>query len=221
MFPAASTPAGPLLPTPTFASNVTAVTDTFVLFNKFGSYVPGTALAAFVNGPVPGATLTTKIFVTPPAGKNPTVRFVVPPPASTSTTTTFVATLGPAFVTVITFVYVAPPTTLPGPTFVTTTSATFVTTVTTAGLITGGPFVGTPTATFVKDPLAGALDGAPTVKLTFVTDPLPSVPKFHVTIPAPLTPPPLALTKLTPAGNVSVTTTPPATLGPLFVTLNV
>src|SRR5476649_234226 len=140
MFPAASTPAGPLLPTPTFASNVTAVTDTFVLFTKFGSYVPGVALAAFVNGPVPGATLTTKIFVTPPAGKNPTVRFVVPPPASTSTTTTFVATLGPAFVTVITFVYVAPATTLAGPTFVTTTSATFVTTVTTGGLVL---FVGT------------------------------------------------------------------------------
>src|SRR5476651_229807 len=220
MFPAASTPAGPLLPTPTFASNVTAVTDTFVLFNKFGSYVPGTALAAFVNGPVPGATLTTKIFVTPPAGKNPTVRFVVPPPASTSTTTTFVATLGPAFVTVITFVYVVPATTFAGPTFVNTTSATFVTTVTTGGLNTGAPFVGTACATFVTLPPAGALLGATTVSVTFVTCPFVRLPKLHVTTPPAFTPPPPALTKVTPA-STSVTSTPPATEGPKFVTLNV
>src|SRR5450631_1760592 len=218
MFPAAKIPAGPAFPTPTFATSVTAA---FVLFNKFGSYVPAVTLAAFVNGPLPGATLTTKIFVTPPAGNVPTVMFVVPPPASTSTTTTFVATDGPAFVTVTTFVYVDPATTLPGPTFVTATSATFVTTVTTGGLTTGGPFVGTPVATFVKDPLAGAFDGALTVKLTFVTAPFVSVPMFHVTTPPPLTPPPPALTNTTPAGSASVTTTPPATLGPLFVTLNV
>src|SRR5471032_469612 len=170
MFPPASTPPGPAFPTPTFASNVTAVTAAFVLFNRFGSYVPGVTLTTFVNGPDPGATLTTKMFVTPPAGKTPIVMFVVPPPANTSTTTTFVATLGPAFVTVITFVYVVPATTVAGPTFVTITSATFVTTVTTGGLNTGGPFVGTPTATFVNDPLAGALLGATNVKLTFVTE---------------------------------------------------
>jgi hypothetical protein len=209
------------LPTPTFATSVTAVTLAFVLFNKFGSYVPGVTLTTFVKGPLPGATLTTKMFVTPPAGNTPIVRFVVPPPASTSTTTTFVAVEGPAFVTVITFVYVVPATTVPGPTFVTTTSATFVTTVTTGGLNTGGPFVGTPTATFVTLPPAGALLGATTVTLTFVTAPFVNVPNAHVTIPTPPDPPPLALTKLTPTGNVSVTTTPPATLGPLFVTLNV
>src|SRR5471032_1354502 len=169
MFPAASTPAGPALPTPTFASSVTAVTATFVLFTRFGSYVPVLALATFVTGPDPGATCTTKIFVTPPAGRTPIVMFVVPPPGSTSTTTTFVATLGPAFVTVITFVYVDPATTLPGPTFVTTTSATFVTTVTTGGLVlfvgTGSPVGDATTAVLVKEPPAGAFDGALTVNV--------------------------------------------------------
>ena len=75
-----------------------------MLFNRFGSATGDPALAVFVSGPPPGATDTMLMFVTPPAGNVPTLMFVVPPPGSTSTTSTFVATLGPAFVTLITFV---------------------------------------------------------------------------------------------------------------------
>lgn len=48
-----------------------------------------------------------------------------------------------------------------------------------------------------------------------------NVPTLHVTKPALVTPPPLALTNVTPAGNVSVTVTLLALDGPKFVTLMV
>ena len=69
-------------------------------------------------------------------------------------------------------------------------------------------------ATFVNVPLAGAV----TVTVTLLTCEAASVPKFHVTNPPPTTPPPLALTEVTPTGNVSVTTTLLADDGPKFVT---
>ena len=70
-------------------------------------------------------------------------------------------------------------------------------------------------ATFVSEPLAGAV----TITVTLLTAPLANVPKVQVTIPALLTPPPLALTNVTLAGNVSVTTTLLALDGPKLVTL--
>ena len=104
-FPPAYAPATfATFPTARSASGVTATTAAFVLFNRFGSATGDPALAVFVSGPPPGATDTMLMFVTPPAGNVPTLMFVVPPPGSTSTTSTFVATLGPAFVTLITFV---------------------------------------------------------------------------------------------------------------------
>ena len=103
--PAAYAPATfATFPMPKFASSVTLITAVFVLFPKFGSYVPPTALATFVSGPAPGAREIMLMFVTPPAGKLPTLILVVPPPGNTSTTTTFVATDGPAFVTLMRFV---------------------------------------------------------------------------------------------------------------------
>ena len=69
-------------------------------------------------------------------------------------------------------------------------------------------------AVFVSVPLAGAV----TVTVTLLTWPLASVPRLQLTTPLVLTPPPLALTNVTVAGKVSVTTTPLALDGPKFVT---
>jgi hypothetical protein len=69
-------------------------------------------------------------------------------------------------------------------------------------------------AVFVNEPLAGAV----TVTLTLLTWPLASVPKLQFTTPLLLAPPPVAETKVTPSGNVSVTTTLLALDGPKFVT---
>ena len=69
-------------------------------------------------------------------------------------------------------------------------------------------------AVFVNVPLAGTV----TVTVRLLTWPLAKVPRLQLTTPLVFTPPPLALTKLTPAGNVSVTTTLLALDGPKFVT---
>ena len=72
-------------------------------------------------------------------------------------------------------------------------------------------------ATFVKEPEAGAV----TVTVTLLTWPLVNVPSAQVTVPELFTPLPDATTKLTLAGNVSVTTTLLALDGPTFVMLMV
>jgi hypothetical protein len=69
-------------------------------------------------------------------------------------------------------------------------------------------------AKLVSEPLAGAV----TVTVRLLTWPLANVPKLQLTTPLVLTPPPVALTKLTPNGNVSVTVTLLALEGPKFVT---
>jgi hypothetical protein len=69
-------------------------------------------------------------------------------------------------------------------------------------------------AVFVSVPEAGAV----TVTVTLLTWPLASVPRLQLTTPLVFNPPPEALTKLTPNGNVSVTTTLLALDGPKFVT---
>ena len=69
-------------------------------------------------------------------------------------------------------------------------------------------------AVLVNEPLAGAV----TVTLTLLTWPLVNVPKLQFTTPPVFTPPPLALTNVTPNGNVSVTVTLLALDGPKFVT---
>jgi len=62
------------------------------------------------------------------------------------------------------------------------------------------------------------LVGAVTVTVRLLTAPLTSVPKDQFTVPLLLTPLPLADTKVTPAGNISVTTTLLAADGPKLVT---
>src|SRR5438477_374197 len=105
-----------------------------------------------------------------------------------------------------------------GPLLLTATSASGVTAVVTGGvmLFVGfGSLVGEPAlATFVKLPLAGAC----TVKVTLLVAPLARLPNAQVTTPLLFTPPPLALTKVAPAGTASVTVTLLAADGPRFVT---
>ena len=98
------------------------------------------------------------------------------------------------------------------------TSATGVTVVIT-GRVTLLVLLGSPVgvltlAMFVNVPLAGAV----TVTVTLLTWPLASVPRLQLTTPLLFTPPPVALTNVTVAGKVSVTTTPLALEGPKFVT---
>jgi hypothetical protein len=69
-------------------------------------------------------------------------------------------------------------------------------------------------AVFVSVPEAGAV----TVTVRLLTWPLVKVPNVQLTTPLVFTPPPVALTKLTPKGSVSVTTTLLALDGPKFVT---
>src|SRR5579862_2527911 len=78
-----------------------------------------------------------------------------------------------------------------------------------------GSLVGEATrAVLFSVPLVGAV----TVTVTLLTAPLASVPNDQFTVPALLTPLPLADTKVTLAGKVSVTTTPLAADGPKLVT---
>jgi hypothetical protein len=69
-------------------------------------------------------------------------------------------------------------------------------------------------AVLVSVPLAGAV----TVTVTLLTWPLAKAPKLQLTTPLLLAPPPLALTNVTVAGNVSVTVALLALDGPKFVT---
>ena len=69
-------------------------------------------------------------------------------------------------------------------------------------------------AVLVSEPLAGAV----TVTVRLLTWPLASVPRLQLTMPLVFTPPPVALTNVTPKGNVSVTVTLTALEGPKFVT---
>jgi hypothetical protein len=78
----------------------------------------------------------------------------------------------------------------------------------------GSPVGELTAAVLVSEPLAGAV----TVTVTLLTWPLANVPRLQLTTPLVLAPPPLALTNVTPSGNVSVTTTLLALDGPKFVT---
>jgi hypothetical protein len=108
--------------------------------------------------------------------------------------------------------------TLAGPVLPRPTSATGVTVVMTGAVtlfvLFGSPVGELTAATLVKEPLAGAV----TVTLTLLTWPLVNVPNVQFTTPLVFNPPPVALTKLTPNGRVSVTTTLLALDGPKFVT---
>jgi hypothetical protein len=81
-------------------------------------------------------------------------------------------------------------------------------------VLLGSPVGELTLAVFVSVPLAGAV----TVTVTLLTWPLVSAPKLQLTTPLVLIPLPLADTKVTVAGNVSITTTLLALEGPKFVT---
>jgi len=108
--------------------------------------------------------------------------------------------------------------TLDGPVLPKPISATDVTVVVTGGVtlfVRSGSLVGEATlAVLFSVPLAGAV----TVTVRLLTAPLASVPKDQFTTPLLFTPLPLADTKVTPTGKVSVTTTPLAADGPKLVT---
>jgi hypothetical protein len=108
--------------------------------------------------------------------------------------------------------------TFAGPVLPRPTSATGVTVVMT-GAVTLFVLFGSPVGEFtlaalVSEPLAGAV----TVTVTLLTWPLVNVPRLQFTTPLVLAPPPVALTNVTLAGRLSVTTTLPALDGPKFVT---
>jgi len=98
------------------------------------------------------------------------------------------------------------------------TSATGITVVLTGGVtlfVRFGSLVGEDTpAVLFSVPLVGAV----TVTVTLLMAPSASVPKDQLITPLLFTPLPLADTNVTPAGNVSVTTTLLADDGPKFVT---
>ena len=98
-------------------------------------------------------------------------------------------------------------------------SATGVTAVMTGGVVLFKIFVSAvgelTLARFVNVPLAGAV----TVTVRLLDWPEASTPRFQLTTPALFEPLPLAVTNVTPAGKLSVTTTPLALDGPRFVTL--
>jgi hypothetical protein len=108
--------------------------------------------------------------------------------------------------------------TLAGPVLPIATSATRVTVVMTGAVtlfvLFGSPVGELTLAKLVSEPLAGAV----TVTVRLLTWPLANVPKLQLTTPLVLTPPPVALTNVTLAGRVSVTTTLLALEGPKFVT---
>src|SRR5882724_11312714 len=97
------------------------------------------------------------------------------------------------------------------------TSATGVTPVITGGvmlLVEFGSLVGELTlAVLVSEPLAGVV----TTRVRLLIWPLARLPRLQFTTPLLFTPLPLALTNVTDAGKVSVTTTLLATDGPKLV----
>jgi hypothetical protein len=135
-----------------------------------------------------------------------------------SVTVTLLALEGPKFVTDIVYTKLLVAGTvaaavLPKPT--SATGATVVMTGTVTLFVEFGSTVGELTlAVLVNEPLAGAV----TVTVILLTWPLARVPNVQFTTPLVFTPPPEALTKLTPTGNVSVTVTLLALEGPKFVT---
>jgi len=108
--------------------------------------------------------------------------------------------------------------TVDGPVLPKPRSATGVTVVLTGGVTLfvriGSPVGEDTLAVLFSVPLAGAV----TVTVRLLTSPLASVPNDQFTVPLLSMPFPLADTKVTPTGRVSVTTTLLADDGPKFVT---
>jgi hypothetical protein len=185
-----------------------------------------------VNEPLAGAVTVTVILLTWPLAKAPKLQLttpllLAPPPladtkvtvaGNVSVTVTLLAVEGPKFVTEIVYTRLLLASTFAAAVLPIPTSATGVTVVMTGTVtlfVEFGSTIGELTAaTLVSEPLAGAV----TVTVMLLTWPLAKAPKLQLTTPLLLAPPPLALTNVTVAGNVSVTVTLLALDGPKFVT---
>jgi hypothetical protein len=208
------------------------MTGTVTLFVLFGSPVGVLTLAVFVSVPLGGAVTVTVILLIWPLASVPRLQLttpllLAPPPVAltnvtvagnVSVTVTLPALDGPKFVTEIVYTKLLVAGTVAEPVLPRPTSAAGVTVVMT-GAVTLFVLLGSTVgelalAVFVSVPLAGAV----TVTVTLLTWPLAKVPNVQFTTPLVFTPPPVALTKLTPKGSVSVTTTLLALDGPKFVT---
>jgi hypothetical protein len=229
----ARTVAEPVLPRPTSATGVTVVmTGAVTLFVLFGSPVGELTLAVLVREPLAGAVTVTVILLIWPLANVPNVQLTTPlvltpppvaetkvtPRGNVSVTVTLLALDGPKFVTEIVYTRLLLAGTVAEPVLPIPTSATGVTVVMTGEVMLFVEFGSTvgelALAVFVSVPLAGAV----TVTVRLLTWPFASVPRFQLTTPLLLAPPPLALTNVTVAGRVSVTVTPLALEGPKFVT---
>src|SRR5208282_5015472 len=219
---------------PTSATGVTEVmTGGVMLLVRLGSPVGELAVAMLVSEPLAGAFTVKVRLLTAPLARVPRLQFTTPallappplaltkltPAGNASVTTTPLALEGPKFVTLIVYVRLLVALTNAGPLLPIPTSATAVTVVMTGTLVLfvrlGSPVGELAVAMLVSDPLAGAV----TVTVTLLIWPLVNVPRLQLTTPPLLIPLPLAPTKLTLAGNASVTTTPLALEGPKLVTL--
>jgi hypothetical protein len=229
----AGTLAAPVLPKPTSATGVTVVmTGEVMLFVLLGSTVGELTVATLVNVPEAGAVTVTVTLLTWPLVKTPRLQLTTPlvfnpppvaltnvtPKGSVSVTTTLLALDGPKFVTDIVYTRLLDAGTLAAPVLPKPTSATGVTVVMTGTVtlfVLLGSTVGELTlAVFVNEPLAGAV----TVMVRLLTWPPVNVPRLQLTTPLVFTPPPVALTNVTPNGRVSVTITLLALDRPKFVT---
>src|SRR6202142_1687884 len=217
----------------TSASGVTVViSGRLVLLVRLGSPVGVLTLATLVSEPLDGALTVTVTLLTAPLINVPRVQLttpllLAPPPEAltkvtlagrASVTTTLPALEGPRLVTEIVYVTLLEARTLAGPVLLMATSATGVTVVITGRLVLlvrlGSPVGVLTLAMLVRLPEAGAV----TVTVTLLVWPLASVPRVQLTTPLLFKPPLVALTKVTVAGRLSVTTTPPALEGPKLVT---
>src|SRR5664280_1155068 len=207
------------------------MTGGVTLFVELGSPVGVLTLAVLVSEPLAGAVTVTVTLLTWPLASVPKLQLTLPllltpPPVAltnmtlagrVSVTTTLLALDGPKFVTEIVYTRLLAASTLAGPTLPIPTSATGVTVVMTGAVtlfvLFGSPVGELTLAVLVSEPLAGAV----TVTVTLLIWPLVNVPRLQLTMPLVLTPPPVALTNVTPNGNVSVTVTLFALEGPKFV----
>ncbi len=210
-----------------------------LLLAGVGSGVVDVLAAMSSSVPVAGAvTVTLYAWLAPLAsdaiaGQVTTLPLTVPPPValtkvaeagSVSVTTTLAAAVGPLFATVIEYVTGWAASTVAGPVFVVTTSAWLSTVVVTrlAGseplllFELRSPLAAVLATMLVKRPAAGT----DTVTAYAWLAPLASdAITGHVTTFPDRVPPPVTLTNVRPAGNVSVTTTPSAFTGPAFCTV--
>jgi hypothetical protein len=213
-----------------FVTVVTTGADRLLV--GLGSPVGELTFATLVSVPLAGAVTVTVTLLTWPLAKVPNVQLTTPlvftpppvaltnvtPNGNVSVTTTLLALDGPKFVTEIVYTRLLVAGTVAEPVLPKPTSAAGVTVVMT-GTVTLFVLLGSPVgelalAVLVSVPLAGAL----TVTVRLLTWPLAKVPNVQLTTPLVFTPPPVALTNVTPKGSVSVTTTLLALDGPKFVT---